>query len=86
MQGLKVNLIITDYSMPGMSGYDLLKTVKVSHYHPSPLLHHSFFRLIYIHAWLTIISELLEKLIHNLTKGSGFERKTSVSTYYLRKC
>jgi len=45
MQGLKVNLIITDYSMPGMSGYDLLKTVKVSHY-----LHDSFFRLIYIPA------------------------------------
>nr|XP_023874349.1 two-component response regulator ORR9-like [Quercus suber] len=29
-EGLKVNLIITDYSMPGMSGYDLLKTVKGS--------------------------------------------------------
>ncbi|KAL4596224.1 hypothetical protein ACB092_12G149000 [Castanea dentata] len=29
-EGLKINLIITDYSMPGMSGYDLLKTVKGS--------------------------------------------------------
>lgn len=28
--GSKVNLIITDYSMPGMNGYDLLKKVKGS--------------------------------------------------------
>ncbi|EPS57603.1 hypothetical protein M569_17215, partial [Genlisea aurea] len=27
---LKVNLIITDYSMPGMSGYELLKKIKGS--------------------------------------------------------
>ncbi|KAI8569498.1 hypothetical protein RHMOL_Rhmol02G0283500 [Rhododendron molle] len=27
--GSKVNLIITDYCMPGMTGYDLLKKVKV---------------------------------------------------------
>jgi len=27
---LQVNMIITDYSMPGMSGYDLLKKVKES--------------------------------------------------------
>jgi len=27
---LQVNMIITDYSMPGMSGYDLLKRVKES--------------------------------------------------------
>lgn len=26
---MKVNLIMTDYSMPGMTGYDLLKRVKV---------------------------------------------------------
>lgn len=26
---LKVDLIITDYCMPGMSGYDLLKRIKV---------------------------------------------------------
>ncbi|KAH7834779.1 hypothetical protein Vadar_019679 [Vaccinium darrowii] len=30
VQGSKVNLIITDYSMPGMNGYDLLKKVKGS--------------------------------------------------------
>ncbi|KAM7259822.1 hypothetical protein ACFE04_015563 [Oxalis oulophora] len=30
MQGLKVNLIMTDYCMPGMSGYDLLKRLKGS--------------------------------------------------------
>ena len=29
-QERKVNLIITDYSMPGMTGYDLLKKIKVS--------------------------------------------------------
>ncbi|XP_057974009.1 two-component response regulator ORR4-like isoform X1 [Malania oleifera] len=29
-QGLKVNLIMTDYCMPGMSGYDLLRRVKGS--------------------------------------------------------
>ncbi|CAK9138675.1 unnamed protein product [Ilex paraguariensis] len=28
--GLKVNLIMTDYSMPGMSGYELLKKIKGS--------------------------------------------------------
>ncbi|KAF7816848.1 two-component response regulator ORR9-like [Senna tora] len=30
MQGLKVNMIMTDYCMPGMSGYDLLKRLKGS--------------------------------------------------------
>ena len=29
-QERKVNLIITDYSMPGMTGYDLLRKIKVS--------------------------------------------------------
>ncbi|KAK9741926.1 hypothetical protein RND81_03G138100 [Saponaria officinalis] len=28
--GLKINMIITDYSMPGMTGYELLKKVKES--------------------------------------------------------
>ncbi|XP_043725455.1 two-component response regulator ARR5-like [Telopea speciosissima] len=28
--GLKVNMIITDYSMPGMNGYELLKKIKES--------------------------------------------------------
>ncbi|WCJ34916.1 Two-component response regulator ARR17 [Euphorbia peplus] len=28
--GLKVNLIITDYCMPGMTGYELLKRIKES--------------------------------------------------------
>lgn len=29
LQGSKVNMIITDYCMPGMSGYELLKKIKV---------------------------------------------------------
>ncbi|XP_022872116.1 two-component response regulator ARR8-like [Olea europaea var. sylvestris] len=28
-QEVEVNLVITDYCMPGMSGYDLLKKIKV---------------------------------------------------------
>jgi len=29
-QDVAVNLIITDYCMPGMTGYDLLKKIKVT--------------------------------------------------------
>lgn len=29
LQVIKVNLIITDYCMPGMTGFELLKIVKV---------------------------------------------------------
>ena len=29
-QDLKINLIMTDYSMPGMTGYELMKKIKVS--------------------------------------------------------
>jgi two-component response regulator (ARR-A family) len=35
LQEIDVNLIITDYCMPGMTGYDLLKRVKVSEIRPS---------------------------------------------------
>ncbi|KMZ76051.1 Response regulator 6 [Zostera marina] len=31
MEEVEVNLIITDYCMPGMSGYDLLKKIKNHH-------------------------------------------------------
>lgn len=34
MQGTKVNMIMTDYCMPGMSGYDLLKRLKVHLFSP----------------------------------------------------
>ncbi|KAL2941844.1 Two-component response regulator ORR9 [Bienertia sinuspersici] len=37
-QGTKVNLIMTDYSMPGMSGYDLLKRVKESSWKDVPVV------------------------------------------------
>lgn len=37
-EGLKVNLIMTDYSMPGMSGYDLLKRVKGSSWKDVPVV------------------------------------------------
>ncbi|CAK9145424.1 unnamed protein product [Ilex paraguariensis] len=37
-EALKVNLIMTDYSMPGMSGYDLLKRVKESSWKDVPVV------------------------------------------------
>ncbi|KAL2922128.1 Two-component response regulator ORR10 [Bienertia sinuspersici] len=37
-QGTRVNLIMTDYSMPGMSGYDLLKGVKESSWKDVPVV------------------------------------------------
>ncbi|CAO2834510.1 unnamed protein product [Amaranthus hypochondriacus] len=37
-QGAKVNLIMTDYSMPGMNGYDLLKRVKESSWKDVPVV------------------------------------------------
>lgn len=40
LQELEVNLIITDYCMPGMTGYDLLKKIKVQIFFPSTHLHH----------------------------------------------
>ncbi|KAK6939882.1 Signal transduction response regulator, receiver domain [Dillenia turbinata] len=36
--GLKVNLIMTDYCMPGMTGYDLLKRVKGSSWKEVPVV------------------------------------------------
>ncbi|GAB2270353.1 Two-component response regulator Orr4 [Dionaea muscipula] len=36
--GIRVNLIMTDYSMPGMSGYDLLKRVKGSSWKDVPVV------------------------------------------------
>ncbi|OIW04503.1 hypothetical protein TanjilG_13885 [Lupinus angustifolius] len=36
--GIKVNLIMTDYSMPGMSGYDLLKRIKESTWRDVPVV------------------------------------------------
>lgn len=45
MQEVEVNLVITDYCMPGMTGYDLLKKIKVTissilsfHYIPKSVL------------------------------------------------
>ncbi|EOY16326.1 Two-component response regulator ARR9 isoform 2 [Theobroma cacao] len=37
-EGLKVNLIMTDFCMPGMSGYDLLKRVKGSSWKDVPVV------------------------------------------------
>ncbi|XP_019416271.1 PREDICTED: two-component response regulator ORR9-like isoform X1 [Lupinus angustifolius] len=37
-EGTKVNLIMTDYCMPGMSGYDLLKRVKESSWKDVPVV------------------------------------------------
>ncbi|XP_057532136.1 two-component response regulator ARR6-like isoform X2 [Amaranthus tricolor] len=37
-QGTRVNLIMTDYSMPGMNGYDLLKRVKESSWKDVPVV------------------------------------------------
>ncbi|KAJ6405327.1 hypothetical protein OIU84_013314 [Salix udensis] len=37
-EGMKVNLIMTDYCMPGMSGYDLLKRVKGSYWKDVPVV------------------------------------------------
>ncbi|XP_028775060.1 two-component response regulator ARR9-like [Neltuma alba] len=38
MQGTKVNMIMTDYCMPGMSGYDLLKRLKGSPWKDIPVV------------------------------------------------
>ncbi|GAV71960.1 Response_reg domain-containing protein [Cephalotus follicularis] len=37
-EGLRVNMIMTDYCMPGMSGYDLLKRVKGSSWKDVPVV------------------------------------------------
>ncbi|KAJ0977649.1 hypothetical protein J5N97_013123 [Dioscorea zingiberensis] len=37
-QEIDVNLIITDYCMPGMTGYDLLKKIKESHLKDIPVV------------------------------------------------
>ncbi|KAJ7965544.1 Two-component response regulator [Quillaja saponaria] len=37
-EGMKVNLIMTDYCMPGMSGYDLLKRLKGSSWKDVPVM------------------------------------------------
>ncbi|XP_057446061.1 two-component response regulator ORR9-like [Lotus japonicus] len=37
-EGIKVNLIMTDFCMPGMSGYDLLKRVKGSSWKDVPVV------------------------------------------------
>lgn len=37
-QGTRVNLIMTDYSMPGITGYDLLKRVKESSWKDVPVV------------------------------------------------
>ncbi|RDY09035.1 Two-component response regulator ARR9 [Mucuna pruriens] len=36
--GIKVNMIMTDYCMPGMSGYDLLKRIKGSSWKDVPVV------------------------------------------------
>ncbi|KAL3337080.1 hypothetical protein AABB24_029640 [Solanum stoloniferum] len=38
IDGLKVDLIITDYCMPGMTGYDLLKKIKGSSFREVPVV------------------------------------------------
>ncbi|KAJ8547814.1 hypothetical protein K7X08_021050 [Anisodus acutangulus] len=38
INGLKVDLIITDYCMPGMTGYDLLKKIKGSSFREIPVV------------------------------------------------
>ncbi|CAN1753520.1 Two-component response regulator ARR5 [Linum perenne] len=39
---LKINLIMTDYSMPGMTGYELLKKIKVGNF--SSFKYHNLIR------------------------------------------
>ncbi|KAG4969905.1 hypothetical protein JHK82_035601 [Glycine max] len=38
LNGIKVNMIMTDYCMPGMSGYDLLKRIKGSSWKDVPVV------------------------------------------------
>nr|XP_009763113.1 PREDICTED: two-component response regulator ARR3-like isoform X3 [Nicotiana sylvestris] len=38
LDGLKVDLIITDYCMPGMTGYELLKKIKGSSFREIPVV------------------------------------------------
>jgi CheY-like chemotaxis protein len=43
MQDVDVNLIITDYCMPGMTGYDLLRKIKVGWH-----ILQDFFKFLYV--------------------------------------
>lgn len=49
-----MNLIITDYCMPGMTGYDLLRKIKVRTKKALPFLNFSFY-----HFCLFLLSSLM---------------------------
>lgn len=67
---LQVNLIITDYCMPGMTGYDLLRKIKVNFIHSliNYLFHinSSFITYIFDHI-------LNKKISLNFQKSASFK-------------
>lgn len=52
LQELTVDIVLTDYCMPEMTGYDLLKAIKVNHHHPLCIPHLTSTPVIFQSNWM----------------------------------